>query len=151
MSDADQNGKNGKAPVHRFTLSWERDLVFSGRTPRGSDLDFDATSEWGCTPVEALMAGLGGCMALDIVTILTKMRAAPSSFEMSLEGVRRAEPPRRFEAIRMRLDLEGEGLTEEQVGKAVALSRDKYCSVLHSLREDLEFEVDVRLKSKRAT
>ena len=80
-------------------------MVFSGRTPRGYELDFDSESEWGCTPVEALLLSVGGCMAMDIVSILTKMRCPPESFSMSMGGERASEPPRRFTGIRLGIEI----------------------------------------------
>ena len=133
--------RNVAPPVHKASLKWERDLFFQCVTPRGYDLDFDANNEWGCLPVEALLMSLGGCLAIDVVAILTKMRKPPSSFSMEMEGHREPEPPQRFTKMRMTLNIAGDGLTEEAVHKAVKLSEEKYCSVHHTLRDDVEIEV----------
>lgn len=127
------------------TIVWERDLVFRGRTPRGYDLDFDADSEWGCTPVEALLLSVGGCMAMDVVSILTKMRVPPSALSLKLEGDRAPETPRRFTRMRLVFELAGEGITEEKAARAIGLSQERYCSVLHTLRPDVGVEVVCRL------
>jgi uncharacterized OsmC-like protein len=47
----------------------------------------------------------------------------------------------------MTLHIKGSGVTEEKAAKAVGLSRDKYCSVRHSLREDIEVETDLRVEA----
>lgn len=127
------------------TLVWERDMVFRGRTPRGYDLDFDADAEWGCTPVEALLLSVGGCMAMDVVAILGKMRVPPSALSLKMEGDRAPEPPRRFTRIRLVFSLVGDGVTEEKAVRAADLSKEKYCSVLQSLRSDLDLEVVCRV------
>jgi putative redox protein len=137
--------KNGVNPVNRATLKWERDLVFTATTPRGYDLEFDAQVEWGCMPVEGLLMSVAGCMAIDIVSILTKMRAAPETFTMEIEGERNAEPPQRFNRIHMILHLAGSKVTPAKAEQAAALSKDKYCSVLHSLRDDIEVTVETRI------
>jgi putative redox protein len=129
----------------RATIRWERELVFAGRTPRGYDLDFDESAEWGLTPVEALLLSVGGCMAMDIVAILGKMRCPPSGFAMELAGERAEEPPRYFTRMRLDIEVAGEGVTEEKVDRAIRLSRETYCSVLHSLRPDLELEIRRRV------
>lgn len=133
--------RSAPPPASRATLRWERDLVFQCTTPRGYDLDFDAQNEWGCLPVEALLMSLGGCLAIDVVAILTKMRVPPERFSMEMEGQREPEPPQRFIKMRLTLNIAGAGLTEEHVQRAVALSTEKYCSVHHTLRDDLEVEV----------
>ena len=145
MNDELGEYKNGVNPVNRATLKWERDMVFTSTTPRGYDLEFDAAVEWGCMPVEALLMSVAGCMAIDIVSILTKMRSAPESFSMDIEGVRHPEPPQRYESIRMTLNLSGAAVTTEKVDRAIELSREKYCSVLHSLKDDIEVVVETNL------
>ena len=73
-------------PTTSATLTWSRDLVFVGTTPQGYELDFDADSQWGCKPTEALLMSLGGCMAIDIVSILKKMRMDISRFRIDMRG-----------------------------------------------------------------
>ena len=145
MNDDMGEYKNGVNPVNRATLKWERDLVFTSTTPRGYDLEFDAAVEWGCMPVEALLMSVAGCMAVDIVSILTKMRAAPESFSMDIEGERNPEPPQRYNRIHMILNLSGAEVTAERADRAVELSKEKYCSVLHSLKDDIEVTVTTRI------
>jgi putative redox protein len=133
--------------VNKATLTWERERVFTSTTPRGYDLEFDAANEWGCMPVEALLMSLGGCLAIDVVTILQKMRCPPTKFSIDMEGERTAKPPQRYTRFRMVLHLAGEGITEDKVRHAIELSETKYCSVHHSLREDIEVEVDFELEA----
>jgi putative redox protein len=142
------DGRTDGGPVNRATLRWDRDLVFTATTPRGYDLEFDAEAEWGCMPVEGLLMSVAGCMAIDVVKILEKMRSAPNSLSMEIEGDRRPTPPQRFTRVKLVLKLEGDGLDEAKVRKAVSLSEDRYCSVLHSLREDVEMETEVVLSGK---
>lgn len=145
MNDELSEYKTGVNPINRATLKWERDLVFTATTPRGYDLEFDAQVEWGCMPVEGLLMSVAGCMAIDIVSILTKMRAAPETFSMEIEGERNPEPPQRYNRIHMILNLSGSDVTREKAEKAAELSKDKYCSVLHSLKDDIEVTVETRI------
>jgi putative redox protein len=58
------------------------------------------------------------------------------------EGYRRSEPPRRFTAIR--LTYRARGVPEadrEKLQRAVDLSRETYCSVLHTLQPDLDLDI----------
>ncbi len=144
------NYRKSDAPVvNKATLTWERERVFTSTTPRGYDLEFDAANEWGCMPVESLMMSLAGCLAIDVVTILQKMRCPPEKFTMDMEGERTAEPPQRYTKIRMKLRLAGDGITEDKVRQAIKLSEEKYCSVHHTLRPDLEVETTFELESRR--
>lgn len=128
-------------PSTKATLTWSRDLVFVGTTPQGYELDFDANAQWGCKPTEALLMSLGGCMAIDIVSILKKMRMDISRLRIDIVGERNPDPPQYFKAVEMILHLAGQNLNSRRIERAIALSREKYCSVFNSLRPDLNLKV----------
>ena len=128
-------------------LELERDLVFQARTPRGYELDFDAKVEWGCMPTESLLASIASCLAIDVVSILRKMRADISSFIMEVKAERNAKPPQYIKAVNIMIKLKGKNLSENKVKRAISLSKDKYCSVYHSLRKDLEHIVEYKIDS----
>ena len=128
-------------PSTKATLTWSRDLVFVGTTPQGYELEFDADAQWGCKPTEALLMSLGGCMAIDIVSILKKMRMDISRFRIDITGERNPDPPQYFRAVEMVLHLAGRNLDSRRIEHAIALSRNKYCSVYNSLRPDLNLKV----------
>jgi len=128
-------------PSMKATLTWSRDLVFVGTTPQGYELEFDADVQWGCKPTEALLMSLGGCMAIDIVSILKKMRMDISRFRIDLAAERNPDPPQYFKAVEMVLHLAGRNLDPRRIDRAIALSREKYCSVYNSLRPDLNLKV----------
>jgi putative redox protein len=132
-------------PVVKATLRWDRDLVFTGSTPQGYDIEFDANAQWGCKPTEALLLSLAGCMGIDIVMILQKMRAPLTSFRMELTGRRNPAPPQYYRSVEIVLHLGGKGLDPARVDRAISLSRTTYCSVFNSLRGDLELDVRYEL------
>lgn len=133
--------KTNITPMTKATLTWSRDLVFAGTTPQGYEIDFDADAQWGCKPTEALLLSLGGCMAIDIVSILKKMRMDISRFRIEIVGERNPDPPQYFRAVEMTLHLSGHNLDSRRIDRAIALSREKYCSVYNSLRPDLNLKV----------
>jgi putative redox protein len=128
-------------PVTNATLTWSRDLVFVGTTPQGYELELDADAQWGCKPTEALLLSLGGCMAIDIVSILKKMRMDISHLRIDMKGERNPYPPQYFKAVEMTLHLSGQNLDSRRIDRAIALSRERYCSVYNSLRPDLDLRV----------
>ena len=128
-------------PLTKATLTWSRDLVFTGATPQGYEIEFDAEAQWGCKPTEALLLSLGACMAIDIVSILKKMRMDISRFRIDISGERNPDPPQYFTAVEMTLHLAGQNLEGGRVERAIALSREKYCSVYNSLHPDLDLKV----------
>ncbi len=138
------------SPSMKATLTWSRDLVFEGRTPQGYELDFDADVQWGCKPTEALLLSLGGCMAIDIVSILKKMRVEIRRFRIDLAGERNPEPPQYFRAVEMVFHLAGKNLDPRRIDRAIALSRQTYCSVYNSLRPDLDLKIRYVLEDENA-
>lgn len=136
-------------PTTKATLTWSRDLVFAGRTPQGYELDFDAEAQWGCKPTEALLLSLGGCMAIDIISILKKMRMEIHGFRIDLTGERNPEPPQYFKVVEMVFHLEGRNLDPGRIDRAIALSRKTYCSVFNSLRPDLDLKIRYQLEEKK--
>ena len=86
----------------------------------------------GARPMELLLAGLGGCAAIDVVGILTKQRQPVAEMEVAVEGERAEGEPSVFERIHVRFALRGPA-DDAAVARAVALSMDKYCSVARVL------------------
>ena len=83
-------------------------------------------------------------MAIDVVDILTKGRLPLKAFTARLDGQRAAEPPRRLTAVRLHFKVRGD-VPPDRVERAIALSREKYCSVWHSLRQDIDFQTSFEI------
>ena len=122
-------------------LVWDGRLKFTARSD-GHEWVLDGRTEEGPSPVMALASALAGCLAIDIVHILTKGRFAIHAFRTELTGRRADHEPRRFLSFDLRLIIDTTA-PDEQVQRAVALSREKYCSVWHSLRQDIELTTSV--------
>jgi putative redox protein len=129
----------------KIALSWKGDERFSAADESGAVLALDGDRRDGYSPMQALLASLGGCMAIDVSLILKKMRARVDGLGVELEGERGEEPPRYFRAVRMVFVVTGD-VDVERVEHAVKLSRERYCSVLHTLRPDLELTTTVLTK-----
>lgn len=120
-------------------MTWTGDLKFLGRAGE-IELPLDSNSQAGVSPMQALALAVTGCMAMDLVHILSKSRVPPSALRARLSGRRPANPPSRFTAIALHFDIEGNA-PEDQVDRAIQLSRDKYCSVWNSMRQDIDLQV----------
>lgn len=123
------------------SIKWDGKLAFSGITPSGHELKMDTAESLGGensapTPVELLLNAVAGCTAIDIVLIIEKMRLQLTSFEVEVNGDRAEEHPKKFTDIHLHYILGGE-LDVEKVRKAIKLSKDKYCSVAHSLNANI--------------
>ncbi len=129
----------------KVSLTWDKDLIFVGRTERGHEIEFDAQDQWGCKPIEALLLSLAGCMGIDVVMFLQKMKMELESFKIDMVGERNATPPQYFRSVDMVLHLKGKNLNPKKVERAVSLSHEKYCSVYNSLRKDMDVKVSYKI------
>ena len=79
-------------------------------------------------------------MSMDVAHVLTKGRHPLRALRAHLVGQRAQEDPHRFLRIDLHFTVEG-GVPKDAVQRAIALSREKYCSVWHSMRQDIDFVV----------
>lgn len=126
-------------------LIWEHDLVFAGASG-DVRLTLDSSSGAGPSPMQALAFGLAGCMGMDVAHILKKGRHDLRGLRVDLQGQRAPEEPRRFTAITLSFTVTGD-IPRDAVERAVELSREKYCSVWHSLRQDIELKLTSSVSS----
>jgi putative redox protein len=88
--------------------------------------------------------GLAGCMGADVVDIIRKGRHPLTALRVTFTGTRAETPPRRFLHVTLSFDISG-AVPAEAVERAIALSREKYCSVWHSYRQDIELQTSFRI------
>ena len=85
-----------------------------------------------------------------MVSILEKMRTPAAKFEVALEADRHRTEPRYLTSARMLFDVWGDGITPDKLVRAINLSISKYCSVYHSLRDDLKLRPQFRIHATGA-
>jgi putative redox protein len=134
-----------KKPPLALELIWEHDLVFGGRAG-AVRLTLDSDGSAGPSPMQAVAFGLAGCMAMDVVHILRKGRLPLQGLRTELTGHRSPGVPHRFTAVVLHFTVTGD-VPPEQVQRAIDLSREKYCSVWHSLRQDIELTATFKVTS----
>jgi putative redox protein len=116
-------------------LAWDGDLRFNASSGASTAI-VDGDGKLGPSPTQHAAMGLAGCMAADVVDIIRKGRHPLRGLRVIFTGGRAEQPPRRFVTIDLRFEVEG-AVPAEAVERAITLSREKYCSVLHSFRQDI--------------
>jgi len=131
--------------TERIRLLWEgRGMEFDAGREAGPRMKIDGSGKVAPSPMTTFLIGIAACTASDIIEIAGKMRVNIGSFAVDTEGDRRTEPPRRYTNIRMVYKLGGVAEADrDRIHRAVRLSHEKYCSALHSLREDIEVRSEV--------
>lgn len=136
----------------KVTLERKNDnYLFEAKGDSGVSVLIDSKTDEpskGSSPMELLLMGVGGCSAIDVVSILKKQRQEITSYKMEVEGQRKeiheAKP---FEAIHVSLHLEGK-IDEVKAVRAAALSFEKYCSVSITMEASVKVTYSITLNGK---
>ena len=127
------------APDVALLLTWTSGLAFTARDEkRGTEWTIDGKNEAGASPAVLMGSAVAGCMGIDIVHILTRGRFEVRSVKAAFQGYRADTDPKRYTRIDLHFTVDTDA-PDAQIERAIALSRDKYCSVWQSLREDIAF------------
>jgi putative redox protein len=118
--------------------SWREGLQFNIQTGTGHGVAVDGDpehggGEQGPRPMELLLVGTAGCAAMDLISILKKMRQDVKSYTVKITGERRDEQPQVFTHIVIEHIVEG-NVEEAKLAHAIELSDNKYCSAQAMMR-----------------
>jgi putative redox protein len=135
----------------KATVKLENGMRLKGLNEKQIPTYFDTHKEFGgddsaATPFEVVLQSLGGCTAMDILSMLRKRKKTINSFEIHLDGERETEHPKIFKKINIVFDLVSPDTNEEEFRHIIGLSQDKYCAVAATLkRAGCEIEWDIRI------
>lgn len=103
----------------------------------------------GPKPKGLTLTSLLGCTAMDVISILRKMRQEVTGFEVSAHADLAAEHPKKFEVVTVRYHVEGTDLDPERVSRAVELSETRYCGVSATLAPSVELRSEIYINGER--
>ncbi len=132
-------------------LKWKYALSFKGTANSNVEVPLDASVDHGGTgegvvPMEMILMGLGGCTAMDVISILEKKRQKVTDFEVLLHADRASEHPKVFTDITIEYVIKGRDLDPEAVARAVDLSENKYCPGMAMLRKAANITTSYRIE-----
>jgi putative redox protein len=89
----------------------------------------------GMRPMQTLLAAMGACSAIDIVSILRKQREELKDIKITVTGERQKDvTPSLYTEVHAHYKLFG-NIDQDKAQKAVSLSVEKYCSVAKTLEK----------------
>ncbi|MDI6861125.1 MAG: OsmC family protein [Caldisericia bacterium] len=126
--------------MQHFELNWIEKMRFEGETHSKHKITLDASEDVGGEnkgprPMELFIIGLMGCTAMDVISILTKMKKHVKSFKIEVDATKAETHPKVWTDINLKYILEGEDLDEKSVETAIELSQNKYCSAAATLKK----------------
>jgi len=132
------------------STKWLENMSFESEI-NGHKLIIDAKEEVGGQdrgprPKPLMLAALGGCTSMDVISILKKMRVEVKSLNVIVEGELSEEHPKRFLKMHVIYEVEGDNLPLDKIEKAVSLSEDQYCGVSAVYKEVMEITSEIRIK-----
>ena len=131
--------------LREATVTWEGGLRFRGGSSGGPLGFIDAQGVEAPGPMVTLLLAAVACSGADIVGILQKMQVNLRELRTHVNGRRAPDHPKRYLTLHFVYHIRGEGLDEAKARRAVDLSHQKYCSVLHSLNSDIAITYELDL------
>ncbi len=118
-------------------------LMFNGVGDSKHWVNMDTIAEFGGTegaskPKELFLMGLAGCTAMDVASILDKMRVEYDDFEIFVDAEEAEDHPKVFTKIDLEYRIHGRDIDREKVEKAINLSDTKYCALSAMLKKAAE-------------
>lgn len=134
--------------INKIEVSWKGEMLFESAAPEGTVM-IDAAEESGgqgkgLRPKAMMLTALAGCTAMDIASLLKKMRAEVADFKIEVEGNLTEEHPKIYDKVKVTYLFFGKDFQKDKIEKAVNLSVETYCGVMHMFRQFAEVSIEIK-------
>jgi putative redox protein len=150
MPNPPENSSSGTFSHAPIEVRWVNQLVFEAGRPDGPKIRIDGNAQTAPGPVDMLLAALGSCASVDVVTILGKQRTPVHALHVRVDAKRLESTPRRLASANLHFTITATGTTLQKASRAVELSVTKYCSVRSSLIAEAPVTWTVELAGLKA-
>jgi putative redox protein len=138
------------AKKESVTTKWLDKMAFETEV-NGHKIIIDAEpgvggEDRGPRPKLLMLSALGGCTAMDVISILKKMRVDPEGFNVTVEGDLTEEYPKHFFKMHVIYEFTGKDLPLDKLQKAVALSEEKYCGVSAVYKKAMGITSEIKVR-----
>jgi len=133
--------------TNKIEVSWKGQMLFESAAEEGTVL-IDADEEVGgqgkgLRPKAMMLTALAGCTAMDVASLLKKMRAEVADFKIEVEANLTDEHPKYYDKVHVIYRFYGNDFKKDKIEKSVSLSVERYCGVMDMFRKfsDLTTEI----------
>ena len=123
-------------------------MLFESVAPEGTVM-IDAAEEnggqgKGLRPKAMMLTSLAGCTAMDVASLLKKMRAEVADFKIEVEANLTDEHPKIYDKVKVIYKFYGTDFQKDKIEKAVNLSVNQYCGVMEMFRKFADVSIDIQ-------
>ncbi len=133
--------------INKIEVSWKGKMLFESVAPEGTVM-IDAAEEAGgqgkgLRPKALMLTSLAGCTAMDVASLLKKMRAEVRNFNIEVEANLTEENPKVYDKVKVIYKFYDKDFQKDKIEKAVNLSVERYCGVYEMFRKfsDISHEI----------
>ena len=113
-------------------VTWDHGMTFAGKSESGFTVPLGTAPEVGgendgFKPMELMAISLGGCTAMDVISILRKKRQKITAYEIRVHADEAEKHPKVFTQSVITYDITGKNIDEKAVLRAIQLSAERYC------------------------
>lgn len=99
----------------------------------------------GYTGLELLLMSFAGCSATTIVYLLRKMGKNISGLSVNANGIRRDQPPIKFQKIILEFILNSKDTEDADIQKAIQLAEESVCPVWQMVKNNVEVITEYKI------
>ncbi len=138
--------------TNKIEVTWKRQMLFESVAPEGNVM-IDAAEESGgqgkgLRPKALMLTALAGCSAMDIASLLKKMRAEVNNFKIEVEANLTNEHPKVYDKVHVTYKFYGSDFKKDKIEKSVNLSVESYCGVIEMFRKFSEVTTEIQYIEK---
>jgi len=124
----------------KISVNWQDGMLLQATGESNFPVAIDSAPEFGgrnlgARPMELILMGMAGCTALDVLSILGKMRVHLSAFSVDVEAGRAGDEPKVFTSSVLTYRFQVDGPVEDKITRAITLSLEKYCSAINTMKK----------------
>lgn len=134
---------------HIIDLAWKQNMAFE------TDMDGhkivldtavdDGGENLGPRPKKFMLTALAGCTAMDVISILKKMKVVPEAFHVVVEADLTEEAPKHYHEMKIVYQFKGKDLPMDKLERAVSLSVEKYCGVSAVYKKVMDVKTEIQI------
>lgn len=139
--------------TNKVTTHWKGGMQFLSDNPSGKTVMMDTSVEgsderFGLSPKAMMLSSLAGCSAIDIISILDKMKVEIDDLKIEIEANLTDEHPKYYDKVKVDYHFYGSDLDEKKLKRSVDLSVEKYCGVMEMFRQFSEVSTEIFYHNK---